>query len=301
MYKVLVADDVDPSGIKLLSEKKFLTIYKPGISNESIFSDYNDFNILVIRSIRKIDRAFLDKVNFKLIATCSKGTDHIDIKYASLKKIKVINAEEGNTVSAAEHTLALILNIYKGISISGNKIRKNKFSDTGFRRNELAGKTIGIIGYGKVGSKVGKICKAFGMKVLANDTDRSVIDKHRRIKFVKLKSLLEKSDIVTLHIPFNNKNSNFFSEEKFILLKNDCVFINTSRGGVVDEISLIKILKSKKIRYAGLDVFKNEPLINPEFIGLHNTLLTNHTAGKTEESRIRISKFIFGKISKIIE
>ncbi|MBK9331826.1 MAG: hypothetical protein IPM96_05305 [Ignavibacteria bacterium] len=217
------------------------------------------------------------------------------------KKIKVINAEEGNTVSAAEHTLALILNIYKGISISENKIRKNKFSDTGFRRNELAGKTIGIIGFGKVGSKVGKFCKAFGMKVLANDTDRSVIEKNKRFKFVKLKTLLENSDIVTLHIPLNTKNSNFFSEEKFSHLKNDCVFINTSRGGVTDEISLIKILKSKKIRYAGLDVFKNEPLINPEFIRLENTLITNHTAGKTEESRRRISGYIFDKISRTFE
>lgn len=301
MYKVLVADDADLSGFKKLSNKKFLTLYKPGISNELIISDYKDFDVLVIRSIRKIDKAFLNKVNFSLIATCSKGTDHIDVSYAARKKIKVINAEEGNSISAAEHTLALILNIYKGISISEKNIRKNEFSDTGFRRNELAGKTIGIIGYGKVGSKVGKLCKAFGMKVLANDTDRSVIERHKGVKFVELNTLLEKSDIVTLHIPLNHNNADFFSKEKFSLLKNDSVFINTSRGGVADEKCLIKILKSGKIRYAGLDVFKNEPLINPEFKSLENALLTNHTAGKTQESRKRISEYIFEKISSSFE
>lgn len=298
MYKVLVADDVDPSGLEKLSRKKFTIENKPGISDNEIFSEYSDFDILVIRSVRKIDNFFLDKVNFKLIATCSKGTDHIDLKYASQKKVKVINAEEGNTISAAEHTLALILNIYKGVLISDSLVRKNKFSETGYCRNELVGKTIGIIGFGKVGSHVGKLCKAFGMKVVVNDIDNDLKIKHKKFNFKDLKTVLKYSDIVSIHIPMSLKNHNFISESKLSLLKNDCVLINTSRGGVIDEDHLLWMLRNKKIRFAGLDVFRNEPSINKAFAGLDNVLLTNHIAGKTIESKQRISEFIFSKINK---
>ncbi|MFZ1320801.1 MAG: NAD(P)-dependent oxidoreductase [Ignavibacteria bacterium] len=298
MYKILVADDVDPSGIEKLSSKKFTIVNKPGISDQKIFSEYSDFDILVIRSVRKIDKAFLNKVSFKLIATCSKGTDHIDLKYASIKKVKVINAEEGNTISAAEHTLALILNIYKGVLISDDLVRKNKFTDTGFRRNELTGKTIGIIGFGKVGSYAGKLCKAFGMKVAVYDIDNNLKIKYKKFNFTDLKTILKYSDIVTIHIPMSKKNHNFISESKLNLLKTDCVLINTSRGGVIDEDHLLWMMKNKKIRFAGLDVFRNEPSINKGFTGLDNVLLTNHIAGKTVESRQRISEFIFSKINK---
>lgn len=298
MYKVLVADDVDPSGLEKLSRNKFIIENKPGISDNEIFSEYSDFDILVIRSVRKIDKFFLNKVNFKLIATCSKGTDHIDLKYASLKKVKVINAEEGNTISAAEHTLALILNIYKGVLISDSLVRKNKFSETGYCRNELVGKTMGIIGFGKVGSHVGKLCKAFGMKVIVNDIDNNLKIKHKKFNFKDLKTVLKYSDIVSVHIPMSIKNQNFISESKLNLLKNDSVLINTSRGGVIDEDHLLWMLRNKKIRFAGLDVFRNEPGINKAFAGLDNVLLTNHIAGKTVESRQRISEFIFSKINK---
>ena len=298
MYKVLIADDVDPSGIEKLSGKKFNIVYKPGISDNEIFSEYSDFDILVIRSVRNIDNEFLNKVNFKLIATCSKGTDHIDLKYAAFKKVKVINAEEGNTISAAEHTLALILNIYKGVLISDSLVRKNRFSETGYRRNELIGKTIGIIGFGKVGSHVGKLCKAFGMKVVVNDIDNKLKIRYKNFNFTDLKTILKYSDIVSVHIPMSKKNHNFISESKLNLLKKDCVLINTSRGGVIDEDHLLDMLRNKKIRSAGLDVFRNEPNINKGFAGLDNVLLTNHIAGKTVESKQRISEFIFNKINK---
>ncbi|MBS1519130.1 MAG: hypothetical protein JSS91_13675 [Bacteroidetes bacterium] len=301
LYRVLISDDVDPSGIKILPVEKFKVIYKPGISDQDIFKNYSDFDVLVIRSIRKIDRKFLEKVSFKLIATCSKGTDHIDLKYAASKKIKIINAEEGNTVSAAEHTLALILNIYKGILRSDKLVREGRFRETGFRRNELMGKTIGIIGFGKVGSRVGKFCRAFGMNVIANDTDEKIIAKNKGFKFDTLNSVLKSSDIVSIHIPLNKRNANFFSENKLKNLKKDSVLINTSRGGIMDEKYLLKMLKSGKIRYAGLDVFRNEPHINKGFAELENVLLTNHTAGKTVESRERISGFIFKKINSLFQ
>lgn len=297
---VLVADEIDTEGISLLPENKFRVICKFGVSNSDIINSFNGFDILVIRSIRKIDKSFLDKTSFKVIATCSKGTDHIDTEYAAKKGLTVLNADDSNNISAAEHTLGLIIAIQKNILLSDSLVRRNKFSFYDYPRNELYGKSIGIIGFGKVGSYVGKLCKAFGMKVYANDTDRKVRSSFKEYNFKSCNYILRNCEIVTIHIPMSKKNFHFLSGEKLKLLRKDSILINTSRGDIIDEKYLIKILKHKKIRFAGLDVFSNEPEVNREFALLDNVLLTNHIAGKTAESRKNISRNIFLQIKKIL-
>ncbi len=294
--KILAADSVSLSGSGILPARKFKIIPHTGLTNEQILLNYPDTDALLIRSTRKIDKNFIDNCNLKLIATFTKGTDHIDMQAANKKGIVIINAEEGNHISAAEHTLALLLAIYKNILLSDKLVRKNKFSDTGFSRNELFEKTIGIIGFGKVGSYVGKICRAFGMNVIFNDINEIVVRKNKSFKFVPINNLLDTSDIVSLHIPYCIENDKFFSRNFFRRMKRDSVFINTSRGAVVDEEALIKFLETESLRYAGLDVFMSEPLIDKRFAGLKNVVLTNHIAGKTNESLQRISEIMFKKI-----
>jgi D-3-phosphoglycerate dehydrogenase len=295
---ILAADSVSLSGSKILPKNKFRITSHTDLSNEEILSKFPDHDVLLIRSTRKIDKSFIDRCGFKMIATFTKGTDHIDMKAAAKRNVKVINAEEGNHVSAAEHTLAMILSIYKNIVLSDSIVRKNNFRETDFQRRELLGKTIGIIGFGKVGSYVGKLCRVFGINVVANDTDKNVQRKYKTFEFLPLNILIKESDIITLHIPFNKENEKFFSEKHFMKMKNNSVFINTSRGAVVDEDALIDALEKNLIYYAGLDVFMSEPLIDKRFFSMKNALLTNHIAGKTIESRERISEIIFGKIQK---
>jgi D-3-phosphoglycerate dehydrogenase len=294
--KILAADSVSLTGSKILPRKKFSITSEQSLSNEQILRHYSGFDAILIRSTRKIDKSFIDRCSFKLIATFTKGTDHIDTEASARKGIRIINAEEGNHISAAEHTLALILNIYKNIILSDKLVRKNKFSNTNFQRMELSGKTIGIVGFGKVGSHVGKLCRSFGMNVIANDTDENVVRRNKSFVFLPMKSLLKKSDIVTLHIPNDKKNEKFFSKKYFMQMKKDSIFINTSRGAVVDEDALLNVLENQDIYNAGLDVFMSEPLIDKRFFAMKNVLLTNHIAGKTIESRERISEIIFRKI-----
>ena len=298
MIKILIADEISLDGLKLLPANKYHVKASFGISNRDIINKFGDFDVLVIRSIRKIDRDFLSKSSFKIIATCSKGTDHIDTEFAKTKSIKVINAEDSNNISAAEHTLTLLLCIYKNIIFSDKLVRKNKFSFYGYKRNELYGKSIGIIGFGKVGSYVGKLCSAFGMNVTANDTDGAVRKKNSDFKFKSLNYILKNCEVVSIHIPLTEKNLNFISKDKLKLLKPDCVLLNTSRGKVLDEEFLYKQLKEKKIYFAGLDVMCNEPNVNRKFFDLDNVILTNHIAGKTIESRERISGNIFKSIDE---
>ena len=231
-----------------------------------------------------------------IIATCSRGTDNIDTAFAKKKRIKIINSTGANAISAAEHTIALILAIFKNLSFSEKLIKKGKFNSESFKRNEIFEKKIGIIGIGQVGNIVASYCSSLGMNVIANDIDFRVKEKYPHLNFSPINYLLENSDIITIHIPLNKKNFHFIGKKKLEKLSENAVFINTSRGNVVDEAELIKLLKSGKIRFAGLDVFENEPYINKELLKLSNVLLTNHIAGKTIESKVRISNDIFKQI-----
>ena len=296
--RILISDKIDSSGLKLLDKKKYYVKFRPGLSNSEIINLYSDFDVLVIRSTRKIDKDFLLKCNFKIIASATKGLDHIDIETAKKKKIKIINSETGNTVSAAEHTFALILSICKKIIFSDGLVRKNNFNFYDFERIELRGKKIGIIGFGKVGSRVAKYAEAFEMKIFANDIDKNVREKNRNYNFKSIDFLLKNADIVTIHIPLNSDNANYINRVKLNLLNKKTILINTSRGGIVDENELLRKLKKNQIYYAGLDVFKNEPKIEKSFFWLENVVLTNHIAGKTKDSSKYISKDIFMQVKK---
>jgi len=295
---ILIADDIDLSYLDLFPKTNYNIIFKHGLNNQSILNFDKRIDCLIIRSTRIIDKKFLDNCSIKIIATCSRGVDNIDTDYAKLKNIKIINSSGTNSISAAEHTFGLILEVFKRISLSDKIIRKGNFEYTEFERRELYGKKIGIIGVGKVGSHVAKLSLAFGMKIFANDTDVNVKKIHNNLNFKPLSYLLKHSDIITLHIPLNKENRKYISKEKLNLFNKDSVFINTSRGGVVDEKHLIKILKAGKIKFAALDVFEHEPDINPEFLKLNNVILTNHIAGKTSESRVKMAKDIFLQIKE---
>lgn len=215
------------------------------------------------------------------------------------KGIKIINSESGNTRAAAELTLGIILNILKNINYSDKLVRNGRFGFYDFPRSELKDKTVGIIGFGRVGSLTGKLIRSFGSKIISNDIKRSVREKYRHYNFRSIEYLLKNSDIITVHIPLNKKNENFIDAGKINKMRNGVIFINTSRGGVIDEDSLITNLKSGKIGYAGLDVFRNEPDIDKRFLKLDNVILTNHIGGKTPESELKMITEIKMKINNI--
>ncbi|MGB9697444.1 MAG: NAD(P)-dependent oxidoreductase [Ignavibacteria bacterium] len=296
IIKILVADKINLSGAKILDRTKFSFTISPNISQNDILKRFSNYQVLVIRSGRKITSEFLSKCNFEVIVTASKGVDHIDINYAKERGIPILSLHEANSVSTAEHTLGLIIEAMKRIRVSDEMVRKGSFSNHNFPRRELEGKKIGIIGVGRVGRKVADFCKALNMKILANDINRTVVEKNSDLSFFALEHILKNSHILTIHIPLTKDNYRYFSSDRLSLLRRTAVLINTSRGEVLDEEYLIDMLKEKRLAYACLDVFCNEPGVNPEFFSLKNVTLTNHIAGKTRESEIKISKEIFSLI-----
>jgi len=299
--KILVADKIDLTHLKILNNKCFDITLKMGMSDTDLlnYTYVNKFNVLLIKSRRRIDKTFLSRCGFETIGTASKGTDHIDTDYAKKRNILILNSETGNTLSAAEHTFALILGAIKKTHYSDELVRQGKFTFWDYKRQTLNGKKIGVIGTGKVGLKVAHFAESFGMKILANDIDPNVRNFNKHLKYYDINYLLRNSDIITVHIPMNESNKMFINKESIDIMKNYVIFVNTSRGGVVDERKLIKKLKKENKFFAALDVFNNEPEIDKEFMKLKNVILTNHVAGKTLEGEQGIGNELFMQVKNV--
>lgn len=305
---IFIADDIHPAGINLL-KKKFRVINLAGLSNHSLLKKLITFrhvkSALIIRSVRRLDAWFIKKLAeadaVKLICTVSTGFDNVDIKVAKKYGINVINVYGGNTIAAAEHTFAMILAVVKNITAKNYEMSKGKFA-SGYFNSELYGKTIGIIGVGRIGSRVAKTARQFGMTVVGNDIKPSLQNKYRWIKFTSLNNLLKSSDIISVHTPLDSSTYHLLNSANMKLIQKHAIIINCARGGIIDETVLYKMLASKRIMAAGLDVFKNEPKFDKKFSRLDNSLLTPHTAGKTLESReamaVIAAKDIIKKLGK---
>lgn len=312
--KIFAADEIHPKGIDNLKKAGFNVITKYGLDNNSLLKliskespstkNYTPKSVLIVRTIRKLNKEFIKKLNeftnVRILCTASSGFDNIDVDYAHSLGMKILSSPEGSYISAAEHTFGLILDIAKNIEYADKDMKKGIFDFKRYNNFELNGKTIGIIGVGRVGSTVAKIARSFNMEILGNDIKKSLVNKYKWIKFVSLKSLLIAADIVTIHTPLDKTTRHLLNSKNIINLKKGVILINCSRGGTIEETSLLKLLKQNKI-YAGIDVFEKEPDFNKQFIGLKNVVLTPHLAGKTRESKENMSFQLSERIVKYFE
>lgn len=304
--QIFLADELHPSGEALL-KKRFRVTSVKGLTNDSLLTRICSFSrsggndqALIVRSVRNIGKNELNYIkkytNISLICTVSAGFDNLDIQHAEKLGISVMNVAGANSTSAAEFTWALILAITKRLLEADRSMKAGVFDYGVFSNAELAGKTIGVIGVGNIGSKVAKIARSFEMNVLGNDIKPSLKNRYPFIKFVSLKKLLSVSDIVTIHTPLDSSTRYLINSKNISLMKRNSILINCSRGGTVNEKAMINALRLNKLSYAGIDVFEKEPGVNSSLKKLPNVILTPHLAGKTRESRERMSLIAAEKI-----
>jgi len=302
---IFAADYVHPHGLDIL-KNKFNVVVLPQGNNaalqRSLVSYGKSKGALLVRSTRNVDAALLKSLSnntgIDLICTVSSGYDNLDLDACRKYRIKAMNVAGANSTSAAEFTIALLLAITKNIIPANSDMKKGKFTSSVYSNTELARKTIGIIGFGRIGSKVAKLARAFGMIIIANDIKQSVREKYDSINFVSLNKLLSSSDFITIHTPLDKSSHYLLNSSNLKNVKKGAVVVNTSRGGTIDEKALLKLLRSGVIGYAGIDVFENEPSFNRGFTKLSNVILTPHLAGKTIESRERMAAEAAKKIIK---
>ena len=238
---------------------------------------------------------------FDFIASCTTGTDHLDsrdIPLISLKGESVLD----DVYATAEMAWALILALVRRIPWAFEDVKRGNWNREAWQGTELRGKTLAIVGYGRVGQQMAKIAEAFGMKVIASDVPSSRHDapyRHHKLEFCILETLLKNADILTVHVPLNDETRGMFGVEQFAMMKPTAYFVNTSRGEVVDTGALVTALENKQFAGAALDVLPGEPRPNiPEH---PNLLITPHIGGCTAESRRKTQVFIAEKIKNYLE
>ncbi|MBI2547090.1 MAG: hydroxyacid dehydrogenase [Candidatus Aenigmarchaeota archaeon] len=305
--KILVtAPDYYPK--EILSElEPFGHVDSKKLSREELMKIIGNYDAILARIEIKFDRELLEKAdNLKAIATATTGTDHIDLEYAKERGIKVISAPGANAIATAEHTFGMILSLVRNIPWGFESIKNFEYKRSEFLGSELNGKTIGIIGFGRIGCQVGRYAKTFGMKILTYDPYiNENLARDIGAEIVPLDKLLKDSDIISIHAFASPENENMISNEQFSKMKKTAFLINVSRGSLVDEDALIDALKTNKIQGAALDVLKEEPPSRSNNLidyakRSNNLIITPHLGGSTKESVYNAAKEVVQKVKEIL-
>ena len=314
--KILANDGISTIGIKALEAKKF-KVFTEKVEQEKLtdFINKNDIEILLVRSATKAKKDLIDKCpNLKIIGRGGVGMDNIDVEYAKKKGIEIINTPASSSSSVAELVFTHFFSLSRFLFDSNRKMPlegETKFKELKKKYNkgnELRGKRLGIIGFGRIGQEVAKIGIGLGMDIIAHDkyvssmnVDLSFFDKQKisfKIKTTTLNDLLINSDYITIHIPKINQKP-IITKKEFKLMKDGVIIVNTSRGGIIDEEALHEYINAKKVKAAGLDVFINEPEPNIKILMNENVSLSPHIGGSTIEAQNRIGLELAEKIIKL--
>ena len=302
--KVLVCDAIDQKGIEVMKKSGLQVDYKPEIKPDELIGTVKNYDILVVRSRTKVTREVIDaNIKMKIIARVGVGLDNIDVKYAESKGIQVINAEVAAMTSVTELVIGLMLSLARSIPIADAAIKNGRWLKKELVGIELKGKYLGIVGVGRMGRRVARIARGFGMNLIGHDVvpiDQQLV---REVGLVvtDLNTLLSSSDFVTLHVPLTDDTKHMINEQRLGLMKKSAYLINTSRGAVIDEQALYNALKDGRIAGAALDVFEVEPPTNNALLQLPNVVCTPHIGAQTYEAQELAANVIAERIIQILK
>jgi len=257
--RILITDSLSKEGIRKLSEEGGFQVKQAlGLNEEELIKIIPEYEVLIVRSETRVTEKVIRAANkLKVIGRAGTGVDNIDVEAATKKGIIVMNTPGGNTISAAEHTISLILALSRNIPQAHASLREGKWERKKFMGSEVYGKTLGIIGLGRIGSEVAKRAQGLKMKVVAYDpfVSRERAEK-LGVTLLELKKLLTQVDYLTIHTPLTERTRNLIGKTEFSLMKKEVRIVNCARGGIIDEEALYEALKTERIKGAALDVFE---------------------------------------------
>ena len=292
MVKVLISDPLAKEGIdRLKKEDGFRIREAPGLPQEELIKTIPEYDALIVRSETKVTEEVIRAASrLKVIGRAGTGLDNIDITSATKRGIIVMNTPEANTISAAEHTISMILAISRNIPQAHFSLRSGEWNRKKFMGTEVYGKILGIVGLGRVGSEVAKRAQGLKMRIVAYDP---FISKERAeqlgVTLIDLEELLPEVDYLTVHTPLTSQTRNLIGEREIALMKKDARIINCARGGIIQEDALYRALKENRLKGAALDVFeKGKPFDSP-LLKLDSVIFTPHLGASTEEAQKRVA------------
>lgn len=305
--KILIIDEMHPSIVPMLKKDRHVVTYAPKITRAEILGQVEEYDGLIIRSKTPMDRELLERAtNLKFIGRAGAGLDQIDLDYLVTRGIKLFHAAKGNRDAVAEHALGMILALFNQLPKADQEVRKGIWDREGNRGHELAGKTVGIMGYGNMGKAFSKRLKGFKVKVLVYDKFKLGFGDEfvQEVTWEKLKA---EADILSIHVPLTSETRDFFTIEELESFTKPFWLVNTARGEVITFRTLNEGLDRGILRGAILDVLENEKFLKftpeqkSEFEKLAaraNVLFSPHVAGWTFESYEKINKVLVKKIRK---
>lgn len=307
--KVFITRELPDIAFKLLEQNKIsFDYYKKDrtIPRNLLLQKVKNCQALISLLTEKIDKQVIDQMpECKIIANYAVGYNNIDINYAKKKKIIVTNTPDVLTESTADLTLALVLSCARRIIEGENLLRDGNFN--GWKPKlllgtELKDKIFGILGAGRIGSAVARRARSFETKIIYVDNKKNLkLEKETSARKVSLKYLLENSDILSVHLPLNRKTYHYLNYKRLNQLKRNSILINTTRGEIIDEKSLIRILKLNRLMAVGLDVFENEPNLNPELLTFPNVLVLPHLGSATREARDGMAELAVRNVINVLK
>lgn len=302
--KVLVTDKINESAGKIIepaAEVDFL----PTMSEEELIKIIPNYDALMVRSQTKVTPAIINAgVNLKIIGRAGVGVDNIDLDAATQKGIIVVNSPDGNTMAASEHTIALMLAMARNIAPAATSTKEGKWDRSKFTGCELYKKTLGIIGFGKIGTHVGEVALALGMKVVVYDpfTSKEVVEKFGGEYIENLDDFWGKPDFITVHVPKTKDTVNMINKDTIAKMKQGVRLVNCARGGIINENDLKDAINSGYVKGAAIDVYENEPNITecPLLSCEGNIVLTPHLGASTQEAQMNVAIDVAEQIKEVL-
>ncbi|MEM1519433.1 MAG: D-2-hydroxyacid dehydrogenase [Pyrobaculum sp.] len=299
----LIVDNVHTVIKERLEKLNIKVDLKPGVSREELLKIVKDYDILIFRGRLKIDKEIIDTgKNLKILARYGVGLDNVDVDYAVKKGVAVVSAPHAPARSVAELTIGLMLTVARRISLLDTKVKNGEWPKGRYIGIELYGKTLGIIGFGRIGKIVAQIANVLGMRVLASD----VVDVKNEVeklggRQVELETLLKESDVITIHVPLTPDTYRLINAERMSLIKDNAIIINTSRGEVIDHEALLKHID--RLWGVGLDVLPEEPPRSPylkQLISHEKVVVTPHVGSETYEAMRRLAEELAANLEEVI-
>ena len=291
--KVLISDGLDKQGAELLKAAGITVDEKVGLPPEELVKVIPEYDAIIVRSATKVTKEVIDAgKNLKAIGRAGVGLDNVDSVAAKARNIKVMNTPAATSVTVAELALGLMLSCARSIPQATQSLKEGKWEKKAFKGFELFGKTLGLVGVGRIGTELAKRAKAMGMKVIAYDP---FVKTHEIAEITGLDDVLAQSDFISLHLPKTEQSKHMLGKEQFAKMKPTAVLVNCARGGVVEENALYEALSTGKLKAAALDVFETEPVDKtPEatefyarLFKLPNFIGTPHVGAQTAEGQRR--------------
>ncbi|WP_337865215.1 phosphoglycerate dehydrogenase [Ignavibacterium sp.] len=288
MKKILISDSVNQRSIEILESAGYSVTYKTDFTRAELLNAIDDYHALIVRSATKVDNELISRMkSMEVIGRAGAGVDNIDLAAASKKGILVMNTPGGNTISTAEHTMAMMLSLCRNISQANQSILQGNWDRKKFSGTELRGKTFAILGLGKIGKEVAKRSKAFGMNLIGYDPLISEEAANEiGVKLYNLDEIWKLADIISVHVPLNSETKNLINRDVLLRCKKGVKLINCARGGIINEHDLFEALENEIVSGAALDVYETEP---PDFsnpvLNHPKVVCTPHLGASTEEAQ----------------